>query len=108
MHPKQGVREDHMKIVAAILGAASLLTFASGSAGAQEIRAQPLGLATHVDATNVAFGCGPGFFPNRFGVCRPRFIGGYGYGYGRPYGYGYGGYGRGYYGGYGYRRFGYY
>ena len=48
-------------------------------------------------------GRGPGFFPNRFGVCRPRFVGGYRYGL--PYGYGYG-YGRGYYGG-GYRRYGY-
>ena len=98
-----------MKIVATIFGAASLLALAGGSAGAGEIQAQPLGLATGtIDATPVTFGCGPGFFPNRFGVCRPRFYGGYRYGYGRPYGYGYG-YGRGYYGGgYGYRRFGYY
>ncbi len=99
-----------MKIVAAIVGASSLLALTGGSGFAQDIQAHPLGLATGtIDATNVAFGCGPGFFPNRFGVCRPRFYGGYGYGYGRPYGYGYGGYGRGYYGGgYGYRRFGYY
>ncbi len=97
-----------MKIVAAVFGAASLLAVAGGGASAQEVQAQSLGLSTGIiDATIVAFGCGPGFFPNRFGVCRPRFYGGYGYG--RPYGYGYGGYGRGYYGsGYGYRRFGYY
>ena len=95
-----------MKMIAAAFGAASLLAFASSGSNAQEIQAQPLGLATlNVEATTVAFGCGPGFFPNRFGVCRPRFVGGYGYGYGRPYGYGYG-YGRGYYGG-GYRRYGY-
>ena len=96
-----------MKIIAAAFGAASLLALASSGSNAQEIQAQPLGLATaNVEVTTVAFGCGPGFFPNRFGVCRPRFVGGYGYG--RPYGYGYG-YGRGYYGGgYGYRRFGYY
>ena len=96
-----------MKIIAAAFGAASLLVLASSGSNAQEIQAQPLGLATaNVEVTTVAFGCGPGFFPNRFGVCRPRFVGGYGYG--RPYGYGYG-YGRGYYGGgYGYRRFGYY
>lgn len=96
-----------MKIAAAVLGAASLLALASTGSSAGEIRGEPLGLANGaVEATTVAFGCGPGFFPNRFGVCRPRFYrpygygpyGGYGYGYGRPYG----GYG------YGYRRFGYY
>ena len=98
-----------MKMIAAVFGAASLLSLAGSGASAQEIQAQPLGLTSGaMEATTVAFGCGPGFFPNRFGVCRPRFVGGYGYGYGRPYGYGYGGYGRGYYGrGYGYRRFGY-
>ena len=95
-----------MKIIAAAFGAASLLALASSDSNAQEIQAQPLGLASsHVEATTVAFGCGPGFFPNRFGVCRPRFVVGYGHGYGRPYGYGYG-YGRGYYGG-SYRRYGY-
>ena len=30
------------------------------------------------DATNVAYGCGPGFIPNRFGYCRPIY---------RPYGF---------------------
>ena len=99
-----------MKIVAAFLGAASLLTVSLGASQAQEVQAQPLGLASGgFEATTVAFGCGPGFVPNRFGVCRPRFYGGYGYG--RPYGFGgYGyGYGRGYgYRPYGYRRFGYY
>lgn len=95
-----------MKIIAAFLGAASLLTVAGGTGNAQEMRAQPLGLASGgIEATSVAFGCGPGFVPNRFGVCRPRFYGGHGYGYGRPYrfgGYGYG------YRPYGYRRYGYY
>ena len=94
-----------MKIIATFLGAASLLTVAGGAGNAQEVQAQPLGLATAgVEATTVAFGCGPGFVPNRFGVCRPRFGG-----YGRPYGYGYGfrgGYGYHPYGGY--RRYGYY
>lgn len=102
-----------MKIVAAFLGAASLLSMASSAAPAQNVRAQPLGLASSgIEASDIAFGCGPGFVPNRFGVCRPRFYGG-GYGYGRPYGFGgYGyGYGRGRdygYRPYGYRRFGYY
>ena len=95
-----------MKIVAALVGTASLLALAGSGASAQDNgSAQPLGLAIgSIETTTVAFGCDPGFFPNRFGVCRPRFYGGYGYG--RPYGYGYR---RGYYsGGYGYRRFGYY
>ncbi|KQP55228.1 hypothetical protein [Methylobacterium sp. Leaf108] len=53
--------------------------------------------ATLVDT--VAYGCGPGWIPNRFGDCRPMYRRyGYGYGYGRPYrgddGYG----GRGHYG----------
>ena len=93
-----------MKIVAAFLGAASLLAIAGTGSNAQDLSAQPLGLASGgVDATAVGFGCGRGFVPNRFGVCRPRFYGG---GYGRPYGFGRGpGYGGGY--GYGYRR-GYY
>lgn len=95
-----------MKIIAACFGAASLLTLAAGAGNAGEVQARPLGLASgDIEATGIAFGCGPGFVPNRFGVCRPRFYGGYGYG--RPYGFG--GYGRGYgYRPYGYRRFGYY
>lgn len=95
-----------MKVVAALFGAASLVAVAGTGSEAQEAHARPLGLALGgVEATTVAFGCGPGFVPNRFGVCRPRF-GGYGYGYGgrfgyrRPYRYGFGGYG--------YRRHGYY
>ena len=93
-----------MKIVAALFGAASLVALAGTGSEAQEVYAQPLGLASGaIEATTVAFGCGPGFIPNRFGVCRPRF-GGYGYGrrfgYGRPYGYGFRRYG--------YRRYGYY
>ena len=95
-----------MKIFATFFGAASLLMVAGNAGNAQEVQAQPLGLATAgIEATTIAFGCGPGFVPNRFGVCRPRFGGGYG----RPYGFG--GYGyRGDYGyrPYGYRRYGYY
>ena len=92
-----------MKIIAAFLWAASLLAVAGSAGNAQVVREQPLGLASGgTEATSVAFGCGPGFVPNRFGVCRPRFYGGYGYG--RPSRLGGYGYGR----PYGYRRFGYF
>ena len=92
-----------MKIAATFFGAASLLAAAVSGSSAQEMTAQPLGLASGgLAVTDAAFGCGPGFVPNRFGACRPRFYGGYGYGYGRPYGYRYG------YRPYGYRRFGFY
>ncbi len=67
----------------ALLAAAVML---SGSAAqAFTLPAQPAAPDSNVE--RVAGGCGPGWFRDRFGVCRPGRV------Y-RPYGYGgYGGYG---------------
>lgn len=83
------------------LGLAALLV--TGAGLASPANAAPLSLSSSLGLTSpqvetVAFGCGPGWAPNRWGDCRPMYRR---YGYYRPYG-GYGAYGG--YGGYGYAR----
>lgn len=79
-------------MAATVVGGLGLATAAS----AAPLPAAP-GLADGAAVETVRFGCGPGFAPNRFGVCRPvarpfvvgpRRVFGPRYGYGRRYGYG--------------------
>jgi hypothetical protein len=75
----------HLKMIAAaatVVGGLGLT--AASAAPLAPIAADTVAGATHV--TDVAFGCGPGFVPRRFGPgCRPAFRG-YGYGPRRFYG----------------------
>lgn len=47
----------------------------------------PAGSPAGTAVETVAYGCGPGWIPNRWGRCRPIYRP-YGYGYGRPRFYG--------------------
>ena len=91
----------HLKMLAAAATVVGGLGLASANAAPlAPMAADTLTGTAHV--TDVAYGCGPGFAPGRFGYCRPIFRG-YGYGPRRFYGGGYGGprrfYGGGGYGG---------
>ena len=58
--------------VAAVLGFSS-------AASAAPLAPTPAGtILGNAEVTPVAYGCGPGFIPNRFGYCRPIY---------RPYGF---------------------
>ncbi|MGU3360709.1 GCG_CRPN prefix-to-repeats domain-containing protein [Methylobacterium sp. M6A4_1b] len=59
----------------AALGVAGAVGLA---AAAQATPIAPAGTLAGAAVEAVAYGCGPGFIPNRFGYCRPMY---------RPYGY---------------------
>jgi hypothetical protein len=50
----------------------------ASAAHAAPIAPAPAGTLAGAAVETVAYGCGPGFIPNRFGYCRPMY---------RPYGY---------------------
>jgi hypothetical protein len=67
-----------LAMAAAIVGGIGLTSSLGGAAHAAPL-AVTTGPSLAGDAvTSVAYGCGPGFIPNRFGFCRPIY---------RPYGF---------------------
>lgn len=59
----------------------------ASAAQAAPVSAVPAGTLAGAAVETVAYGCGPGWIPNRWGRCRPMYRP-YGYGYGRPRFYG--------------------
>ncbi|GJD97915.1 GCG_CRPN prefix-to-repeats domain-containing protein [Methylobacterium iners] len=79
-----------VKVLGTIAIVALGLGFAS-SASAAPLSPVPAGILQDAAVERVAYGCGPGWAPNRWGECRPMYRR---YGYGRYYGpyYGHRGY----------------
>jgi hypothetical protein len=75
----------HLKMLAAAAAVVGGLGLASAASAAPlaPIATGTVAGAAHI--TDVAYGCGPGFAPGRFGYCRPIFRR-YGYGPRRFYG----------------------
>ncbi|NEU11268.1 hypothetical protein G3T14_03895 [Methylobacterium sp. BTF04] len=79
-----------MTSLATALALACGVALASGAAStaqAAPLSVAPAGLVSQGAIETVAYGCGPGWVPNRWGQCRPMYRP-YGYGYGRPRFYG--------------------
>lgn len=60
----------HVKLLAVAAAIAGGLGFAS-AANASPLTPASTNTVLGENVTNVAFGCGPGFAPGRFGGCRP-------------------------------------
>lgn len=82
----------HLNVLVTAATLAGGLGFAT-MANAAPLAPAPLGAAASAPIERVAGGCGPGFHPNPWGLCRPNLYGPRPYFGGpiyRPYGYGYG------------------